>query len=161
MSTKDFSGKRPQFLPETFFPGRLEGWGIIEGPMGGLQKRFTIEAAGEWKEAARVVRFIETWKFDDGFSDTLDWQISKKASGRYVGAEKHLVSEAKGQQSGFAFRWRYARNTPQKGGSSLRLSFDDWFYKIDENVVCVRGRASRFGLPLLYAFVTYRKISSV
>ena len=47
MAIDDFKGTTPVFLPEEFFRGRLEGWGVLEGLAGGLQKRSTITAEGK------------------------------------------------------------------------------------------------------------------
>ena len=48
MGIEDFKGTKPAFLPEEFFTGKLEGWAVFESLVGGLQKRATISAAGEW-----------------------------------------------------------------------------------------------------------------
>lgn len=39
MKIEDFAGKGPQFAPEEFFLGSLVGWGVMESPLGSLQKR--------------------------------------------------------------------------------------------------------------------------
>ncbi len=46
MAIEDFEGTLPEFLPEEFFNGKPEGWGVMESPMGGLQKRATISGEG-------------------------------------------------------------------------------------------------------------------
>jgi hypothetical protein len=159
MSIDDFKNTTPEFLPEEFFNGRLEGWGVLESLIGGLQKRATISAEGKWDAAAQAVRFTETYRFDDGHVDTLQWTIRKLGPGQYSGAEPRLDGEAAGEQAGCAFHWQYTRETPQKDGSTTKLNFDDWFYRIDDNACMVRGSAGRAGLPFATAHVTYRKLS--
>lgn len=66
----------------------------------------------------------------------------------YVGDEARLDGHAAGEQSDCAFHWRYSRDTPMSDGKSILLNFNDWFYRIDERVVMVRGSAAR-GCPLL------------
>ncbi len=155
MGIEDYLGKRPQLLPEHFLAGRLEGWGVIEGPLGGLQARYTIKAEGSFEGA--LLLFDETWSFDDGKQQTLNWQLKKLAERRYEGTETHLVGQAKGEQAGFAFHWEYTRDVPGDNGST-RLNFDDWFYLIDERTCIVRGTAGRAGLPFATAHVTYRRL---
>ena len=46
MAIEDFKGTSPEFMPEEFFSGRLEGWAVFESLVGGLQKRATISAQG-------------------------------------------------------------------------------------------------------------------
>lgn len=74
------------------------------------------------------------------------------------GLENRLEGEAIGEQAGCAFHWKYARDTPQAGGKSFKLNFDDWFYAIDERVCIVRGSTGRAGIPFATAHVTYRKL---
>lgn len=159
MAIDDFKGTSPEFLPEEFFNGRLEGWGVLESVIGGLQKRSTITAEGKWDEQAQAVHFTETYTFDDGHQDTLRWTIRKLGPGRYAGAEPRLEGDAEGEQAGCAFHWQYTRDTPQPDGKSTKLNFDDWFYMIDARACMVRGTAGRAGLPFATAHVTYRKIS--
>jgi hypothetical protein len=158
MSIDDFKGASPEFLPEEFFDGRLEGWAVLESLVGNLLKRATISAEGRWDEEAQTVHFTETYRFDDGHEDTLRWTIRKVRPGQYNGSEQRLHGDAIGEQAGCAFHWTYTRDTPQADGSSSRLTFDDWFYRIDNQACIVRGSAGRAGLPFVTAHVTYRKI---
>jgi hypothetical protein len=157
MKIEDFADTGPEFRPEAFFDGRLEGWGLLEGPTGTVQKRFAVTAEGVAE--GDVVRYRETWRFDDGHEDTLDWTIRALGDGRYSGVETRIDGEAEGKRAGCAFHWRYSRDTPQPDGSSMKLNFDDWFFRIDETGVVARGRAGRLGLPFATAHVTYRKIA--
>lgn len=45
-----------------------------------------------------------------------------------------------------------------RNGSRIKLNFDDWFYRIDENACIVRGSAGRADIPFATAHVTYRKL---
>ncbi len=160
MGIEDFKGTQPVFLPEEFFDGQLEGWAVMESPIGGLQRRATIEAAGKFDLVTRSIRFNETYRFDDGHVDTLNWVITKIADGKYEGRAPTVEEAANGEQAGCAFHWSYTRDTPQKDGGSTKLNFDDWFYLIDKNVCIVRGSLGRLGIPFATAHVTYRKIRS-
>jgi hypothetical protein len=159
MAIEDFQGTTPVFLPEEFFIGHLEGWGVLESLVGSLQRRSSIIAEGKWDEQQQAIHFTETYRFDDGRQDTLQWTIRKRGNGKYSGSESRLNGEALGEQAGCAFNWRYTRDTPQADGKSTKLNFDDWFYRIDERACIVRGTAGRAGLPFATAHVTYRRIS--
>ena len=130
----------------------------MESLLGGLQTRSTIRAKGEWNQERQTVDFAETYTFDDGREDTLRWVIRKLGPGKYSGSEPNIDGQASGDQAGCAFNWRYSRDTPQAGGKTMRLNFDDWFYLVDERVCIVRGSAGRAGLPFATAHVTYRKL---
>ena len=157
MNIETFAGSSPPFLPEQFFAGGLEGWGILETPFGGLRKRYTVQGRGVWEPIAGIVSFSEVWRFDNGRTDTLDWRIRKLAPGSYSGVEARLEGEAKGKQAGAAFHWTYTRDTPQDDGSSMSLAFNDWFYMIDERVAIVRATAKRLAVPVALVHATYRR----
>ena len=155
MDITDFRGKGPELLPEKYLSGNLEGWGLVESGLGSFQSRFTVAATGV--PVAEGIDFTETWTFENGLVETLRWKIRKTADGEYIGTEPKLDGEAKGEQCGFAFHWRYTRETPQQGSDPVTLNFDDWFYLIDERTCIVRGSAGRLGLPFAIVHVTYRK----
>lgn len=48
MGIEDFAGRGPEFLPERFLTGSLEGWGVLENPLGTLKSRYAIMANGRW-----------------------------------------------------------------------------------------------------------------
>ncbi len=102
--------------------------------------------------------FSETWTFDDGHIDHLNWLIRPLGGGMFEGSEPTLEGTAEGIATGCAFHWTYTRDVPGKNGASTKLNFDDWFFQIDESVTLVKGTAGRLGLPFLTAFVTYQKL---
>ncbi len=158
MSVDDFANTLPVFLPEVFFLGRLEGWAVFESVIGGLQKRATLSVVGTIEADTETLLLAETYEFDDGFADTLHWRIRRLGPGRYVGHENRIEGEAEGEQAGCAFNWRYTRDTPRADGAMTRLSYDDWFYAIDENACMVRGTAGRAGIPFAIAHVVYHRL---
>ncbi|MFW2344929.1 MAG: hypothetical protein ACN4EU_06470 [Brevundimonas mediterranea] len=48
----------------------------------------------------------------------------------------------------------------QAHGSSNKLNFNDWFYRIDDWVVMVKGTAGRLGMPFGSAHVAYRHLDA-
>ena len=158
MKIEDFAETGPAFRPDWFFVGKAEGWGVLEGPTGSLLKRFAVKAEGELLAGEGHFRYSETWIFDDGRVDILNWEIRASADGRLSGVEDRSDGEATGEVAGCAFHWRYTRDTPQSDGKTLKLNFDDWFFRIDETGVMVRGTAGRLGLPFATAHVSYRKL---
>jgi hypothetical protein len=94
MAIGDFEGTTPPFLPEEFFNGRLEGWGVLESLAPAKRPLGTHEQA---------VHFTEIYRFDAGHQDNLRWTIRKLGRGVYRGAEARSVGEAVGEQAGCAF----------------------------------------------------------
>lgn len=157
MKADDFSGMLPAFQPRDFFTGRMVGWAMLEGPLGGLKRRASLRAAGrELPDGAFA--FSETWTFDDSQVDELRWLIKPGGGGKFEGSEPSLDGTAVGWASGCAFHWVYTRNVPGRDGETTKLNFDDWFFRIDESGTMVKGTAGRLGLPFLTAVVTYQKL---
>ncbi|WP_456668376.1 DUF3833 family protein [Bradyrhizobium sp. USDA 3240] len=86
---------------------------VVESLVGGLLKRATIAAHGEFESDTKIVLFTETYTFDDGHSDTLHWTIRKGDEGRYTGLENRLEGDAIGEQAGST------PATPRKSGVNL------------------------------------------
>lgn len=157
MQINDFTGRSPEMVLERFFDGRAEGWGIVQSRFGKLERQFRVQADGVWDGAAQTLRLKETWTFDDGQVDRLEWSIRRLASGQYVGKEARLIGEARGEQAGNAFRWKYTRRVPMPDSDERKLDFDDWFWLQDENVLISRASMSRFGIEFATISLFYRK----
>ena len=156
MRIDQFLKNEPKLVLEQFFDGRLKGWGIVQDRWGRPQRRVTVEAEGVWDRSAGVLSLKENWTFDDGGSDRLDWTIRPLGEGRYKGQEPRLQGTAQGEQAGNAYHWSYRRSVPAGKGRRV-LSFDDWFWRIDDHVVVVRASVRKFGFEWLNLFLMYQK----
>jgi hypothetical protein len=157
MNLSDFAGREPLMLPERFFASELRGWGLEAGPLGGIGRRLQVTASGRFDEATQTLSLSETYRFDDGHVDRLDWRIRKRADGRYEALEPGLTEPAEGEATGIAFRLTYRRAVPQGDGSTTTLTFDDWFIQIDEATVMVRASIHKLGVPVGSMTVLYRR----
>lgn len=109
-----------------------------------------------WDEPAQTLRLTETYRFDDGQVDRLEWAILRQEPGRYEGREPALVGTASGRQAGNAFHWVYQRRSPVADGT--RLGFDDWFWLQPDGVLIARASVRRFGLEIATMSVFYRRL---
>jgi hypothetical protein len=158
MNIDDFAGTTPEFLPEDFLAGPLEGWGVLERRIGGVKRRFVVSARGAWDASAGRLAFTETWTFDDERTDTQLWTITRLEQGRYSGVEARIADEAEGEQAGCAFQWRYSRDTPLDDGTTMMLDFNNWFYLIEPRAAIFMGSAGRLSTPFAVVHITYRKL---
>ena len=127
MDLSDFATRQPVLEPEHFFAGDLQGWGLEVGPLGGIGRRLQVTATGRFDEATQTLNLDETYRFDDGHVDRLEWRIRKLADHSYEAREARLAEPGEGKAAGSAFQLTYRRDVPQTDGSSTTLSFDDWF----------------------------------
>ena len=157
MSLSDFAGREPEMLPERFFAGELQGWGLEMGPLGGIGRRVEVSASGRFDASTQTLRLEESYRFDDGHVDHLRWRIGKLGDGSYRAEEDRLVEPGEGEAVGNVFRLRYRRDVPQADGQSATLSFDDWFVLIDANTVMVRAAITKLAVPIGSMTVLYRR----
>lgn len=157
MKIEEFEGRKPALLLERYFSGTTLGWGIMQSRFGALQRQFRIEASGRWDEPSRTLSLTETYHFDDGQIDRLDWTIMKRDDHRYEGRETRIEDVAQGEQAGNAYHWRYSRSVPAKDGSETLLGFDDWFWLQDERTLVARASVTKLGIEIATLSVFYRK----
>ena len=69
MDLSDFVERQPVLLPERYFAGNLQGWGLEFGPMGGIGRRIQLTASGRFDESTQTLHLEETYRFDDGHVD--------------------------------------------------------------------------------------------
>lgn len=151
--------ERPRtFVLEDIFSGRLRGWGITRSRFGKLANTFTIDAEGRWDPARKMLSLAETYDFDDGHRDRLDWSITRLGGGAYSGTETRLAGTARGEQSENWYRWRYSRRVPSKGGGETKLAFDDCFWMLDGGAVMAQAAVRKLGFRIATITVFYRKL---
>ena len=82
--------------------------------------------------------------------------MTKLDGGRYVGRADDVVGEARGQESGNAFRWNYTLRLPVDG-KEYEVQFDDWMFLVDEQVMLNRATMSKFGITLGEVLLSFTK----
>lgn len=141
----DYEQTTPTFDVKTFFDGPLQAKGIVMDRSGKVTRRFSVELMGTWEGNKGTL--AEWFVFDDGEKTERTWVIDKLANGRYIGTAGDIVGEAKGESSGFALRWDYQLDL-KVDESIYRVTFDDWLYQIDDQVVINRSYIKKWGITV-------------
>ena len=157
MQLSDFASRQPTIHPEQFFVGSLSGWGLEVGPLGGIGRRLEVTAIGTFNPETQTLSLTETYRFDDGHVDHLDWLIHKRENGHYVAQEQRITEPGDGEAAGCAFHLTYTRSVPQSDGSSSTLNFDDWFIQIDDNTLMIRASIRKLMVETGSMTVLYRR----
>jgi hypothetical protein len=153
-----FAGRTPRFELEKFFSGKLEGWGYTVSRFNTLQNQFKILAKGKWDASISTLSLKETYTFDDGHKDVLNWTIVKRSGSEYEGREDRIDGAAKGEQAGNAFHWAYRREVPDNEGKTSSLGFDDWFWLQQPDVMVAHASMTKLGIEVARLSAFYRKI---
>ena len=76
-----------------------------------------------------------------------EWTILKIDENYYEGTAGDVVGKAKGYQYGSAFKFEYDLIVPFKG-KEIKVTFDDWIFKQDDQVAINRATLSKFGFKV-------------
>ncbi|MEO1313236.1 MAG: DUF3833 family protein, partial [Pseudomonadota bacterium] len=64
--------------------------------------------------------------------------------------------EATGEERGDTFNWRYTIDLPVPDGT-LRVSFDDWMWQLDETRLLNRAYMDKFGVEIGEVIIFFEK----
>ena len=150
----DYAQQRPLLELDRYFNGRVRAHGIFQKRGGEVVRRFTVVMDCHWEGNQGVLD--EAFSYSDGSTQRRVWRLTKHADGRYTGRADDVVGEAKGQESGNAFRWNYTLRLPVDG-KEYDVQFDDWMFLVDERVMLNRATMSKFGITLGEVLLSFTK----
>jgi hypothetical protein len=134
---------QPEFIPSTFFDGKLVAYGVVKDRSGKVIRRFTADIQGKWNNDQGTLD--ETFYFDDGEISKRFWELSVDPDTRsLMGSAGDVVGEAKGHYAGSSLNWKYTLRVPYKKGT-IDIAIDDWLYLIDENRLINESVMRKFG----------------
>jgi hypothetical protein len=94
-----------------------------------------------------VLTLKEDFYWTDGEKQNRVWKIKKIDKNSYEGSAPDVVGIAKGFQYGSTFKFEYDLMIPIKG-KNIKVSFDDWIFKQDEEVAINRATLTKFGFKV-------------
>ena len=103
-----------------------------------------------------ILTLEEEFFWTDGEKQKRVWNIEKIDEHNYVGTAADVVGKAKGFSYGSAFKFEYDLMVPIKG-KNIKISFDDWIFKQDEEVAINRATLTKFGFKVGELTVFFKK----
>jgi len=150
------AGKARGFDVASYFTGKLKAWGVVESRFGGTVRQFTVELEGR-REGEDLV-LDEYFLFSDGERQERHWRVRRQADGSWRGEASDVPGGAVGREDGAAFSWNYDLFLTVCG-STWRIAFRDWMFRIDDEVVLNRAFLSKWGIPVGEVTIAFRKLS--
>jgi hypothetical protein len=152
---KDF---QPQLSLENFLNGHIVGTGFIEDWRGRVTRQFDFQGEASWNNG--ICTFEEQMNYYDGKSDHRTWVIKKINDHYYEGKTEEVIGIAKIFINGNAMNWQYKMDV-KVDNSTYRLSFDDWMYLMNNDVLINKNSFKKFGLKVgSLTLVMNKKIAS-
>ena len=154
MKPTDFKDQKPKLVIEDFLSGNVKAWGILQNRSGNVIRQFSADLNGKWDGKKLILD--EKFNWTDGEIQTRQWTINKLDEHNYTGTAKDVVGTAKGYSYGPAFKFEYVLLVPVKG-KEMKITFDDWIFKQDENIAINRATMKKFGFKVAELTVMFVK----
>ena len=140
-----YKNSTPPLKLEEFFNGPIKAWGVLQNHKGEVTRRFDIDMVGTWN--GNVGTLTEHFNFYDGEKQTRVWTITKNPDGTYSGTASDILDQATGAVEGSAAQWKYVMDLPV-GDKTYRITFDDWMYQMNDDVLVNRSYLKKFGFTV-------------
>tara|TARA_A100001015_G_scaffold312898_1_gene418971 strand:- start:632 stop:1156 length:525 start_codon:yes stop_codon:yes gene_type:complete len=154
MKPTDFKDQKPRLIIEDFLSGNVKAWGILQNRSGKVIRQFSADLNGAWDGKQLILD--EKFNWSDGEIQTRQWKINKIDQHNYEGVAGDVVGTAKGYSYGPAFKFEYVLLVPVKG-KEMKITFDDWIFKQDDNVAINRAVMKKFGFKVAELTVMFKK----
>ncbi len=150
-----YKDKEPKLDIREYFNGKLNGFGVIKDIRGKVSSQFTFSMSGEWKSESEGT-LIEDFVFASGKTQHREWQVKMLDNNNFEATASDAVGKAIGTQLGNAVNMRYVLDIPRED-SSIKLKFDDWLFRIDENKVINTAYMYKFGIKVGEIVISFEK----
>ena len=154
MKPTDFKNTEPSMTIEKYFDGPVKAWGLLQDRGGKVTRQFKADMFGSFD--GEILTLKEDFYWTDGEKQNRIWKIKKIDQNHYEGSAPDVVGMAKGYQYGSAFKFEYDLMVPFKG-KNIKVSFDDWIFKQDEDVAINRATLTKFGFKVGELTVFFKK----
>ena len=140
---------------EAYFDGRTVAYGQFKDRFGTVRRRFKVTIDGTWD--GQQLRLNETFAYADGGSETRNWVLTKTGPQSWTGTAEGVQGQATGREAGDTFNWHYTIDLPLPEGGTLRVSFDDWMWLLEDGRLLNIAYMERFGVRLGEVTIFFEK----
>ncbi len=151
---EDYAEQGPELELERFLDGRLTAHGIFQDRFGDLRRTFVVDVLGEWD--GETLTLTEDFVYEDGSTEQRIWRLTQTSDETWTGTADGVIGEATGEEAGNAFNWRYTIDLQTPSGE-LRATFDDWLWKLDDQVMINRAYVTKWGFEIGQLSIVFRR----
>ena len=137
-----------------YFQGKTRAWGTVVDRFGNFQKSFSVEMIGTLEKNKLILN--EYFVYDTGESENREWIIERTGPLSYRGVSENVIGFAVGREYKNSMSFTYKSNI-QIAGRNIKVEFDDWFLRPDEDTVINRAEITKFGIKLAEVSIFFRK----
>ncbi len=145
VTVSDYSGRVPDFHPESFFTGDLTAHGVVKNRAGKVLRYFNADIKAYWDGPVGTLE--EDFVFDDGEKQRRVWTLTRQPDGRYLGTAGDVVGEGFAEVAGNSMFLDYVLRVPY-GDGTVDLLIDDRMYLVQPDILINESKMSKFGLRI-------------
>lgn len=145
------------FRPDHFFLAPTRGGGVVRDRFGRIIDRCEVTTEGRWDHSHGALHFDETFAYENGRTDTLNWAFGPDAQGRLTASEASVTSKVRGWADGQDYRVKFKRY----GMAPLdktELLYDARFTLVEPDMALKTVRLKLFGVTLGVMTAYHRRV---
>jgi len=146
------------FKPDHFFLGPTKGIGLVRDGFGRLIDRCAIATEGRWDHNYGALHFDETFTYDTGRVETLNWAFAPDAQGRMSATEASVTSRPRTWYDGRDYRLRFHRAGPPPADKAQML-YDVTFTLLEPRMALKVARLKLLGVTVGTMTAYHRQVS--
>lgn len=155
MKINDFTGTKPEFIPQQYFNGKLKAYGIVKNRSGKIIRSFVGDLVGSWDENG-VGTLDEHFVYNDGEEQDRVWTLKPVGDKKFIGTACDIVGEAPMVANGNTVMIDYTMRVPY-GKSTIDLNVRDWLHLQPDGVVINHSKMKKFGFEVGELVITIIK----
>jgi hypothetical protein len=155
MRIDDFAAGKPELRLEQFFLGKTRAAGLFEDRFGKVRRTFVVDIVGTWD--GTTLTLDEDFTYNDGEKQRRIWRLTRTGDRLWEGRADDVIGVAIGREAGNAFQFSYRINL-KVGDSLWEVRFDDWMFRIDEEIVLNTARVYRWGIWIGTVQLAFRRL---
>lgn len=155
MQIEDFNDKRPEFIPQQYFNGKMSAYGLVKDRSGKIIRTFKGTLMGSWNDEG-IGTLDEKFIYDDGEELTRVWTLKPSGTKQFVATAGDIVGEAKMIANGNTVMLDYIMRIPYND-STLDINVRDWLHLQEDGVIINHSKMKKFGFTVGELVITIIK----
>jgi len=156
MQIEDFTGAKPEFIPQEYFNGKLMAYGIVKDRSGKIIRSFKGELYGSW-DANGVGTLDEYFVYNDGEKQRRTWMLSPTDDPKkFIGTAGDIVGQAPMVANGNTVMIDYTMRVPY-GNGTIDIDVRDWLHLQENGVIINHSKMKKFGIQVGELVITIIK----
>ena len=145
VQVNDYRDRKPVFIADQFFEGKLSAHGVVKDRQGAVTRSFNADIVAYWDNGIGTLE--EDFTFDDGTTERRVWTLVPDGDRRYTATAGDVIGSGVMQLSGNSAFLDYVLRIPYRG-DSIDLRVDDRMYLVSDDVLLNESTLSKFGVDV-------------